>query len=62
MRSIKEILMSRDGMSEQEAIELINEAKKQFNTYIKDGDLAYAEGICGEYFGLEPDYLDEIMF
>lgn len=62
MRSIKEILMSRDGMSEQDAIDLINDAKEQFNIYIEEGDLTSAEDICSEYFGLEPDYLDEIMF
>ena len=62
MKSIKEVLMERDGMSEQDAIDLINEAKEQFSVYVQEGDLVMAEDICEEFFGLEPDYLDEIMF
>ena len=59
--SIKEVLMDRDGMSEGEAQELINDAEEAFNEYLSDGDIASAEQICLEYFGLEPDYLDEFM-
>ena len=57
--SITEILIRRDKMSVTEAATLLNEAKDQFNAYLDDGDLDLAEDICMEYFGLEPDYLDE---
>ena len=58
---IKEVLMSRDGMTEREAMELIAEAQEQFDEYLEAGEEEYAENICQEYFGLEPDYLDEFI-
>jgi hypothetical protein len=59
MKTIKEILMDRDGMSEIDAIDLINEAKKELKQRIDDGDLPF--DFCEEYFGLEPDYMFELM-
>lgn len=61
MKSIKEVLMERDGMSEVEAEELIFEARVALEVYLEDGDLELAENICEEFFNLEPDYLMEIM-
>ena len=58
--TIKEILMRRDGMSEYEADDLIEEAKESLQRCIDDGDIYSAEQICQEYFSLEPDYLDEL--
>ncbi len=60
-RSIKEILMDRDGMSAEDAEDLIEDAKEQLLEYIDAGDFEGAENICEEYFGLEPDYISEIM-
>ena len=57
--TIKEVLMWRDGMTSQEAIDLIDDAKEAFEEYLSEGDLDSAENICMEYFGLEKDYLDE---
>jgi len=48
-------------MSSEEADELIAEAREAFNEYLACGEMEYAEDICEEYFGLEPDYLDEFM-
>lgn len=53
--SIQQILMRRDGMSAGEAEELIQEARE-----------AVAEGqdpekVCYDYFGLEPDYIWELL-
>ena len=53
--SIKQILMRRDGMSADDAEELIAEARE-----------AVAEGqdpeeVCCDYFGLEPDYIWELL-
>ena len=59
--SIKEVLMNRDGMTEEEAEELIQEAKDQLACYLEDGDMDGAMDICEEFFGLEPDYIDELM-
>ena len=61
MESIKEVLIERDGMTEKDADELIAEAREQLMQYIEDGDMIAADDICMDYFGLEPDYLMEIM-
>jgi len=61
MESIKQILMKRDGMSKQEAEELIDEAKDQLQEYLFNEEMSLAEDICAEFFGLEPDYIDELL-
>ena len=61
MESIKQVLMRRDNLSSQDADILISEAREVLNEYIENDDMDSAYNICQEYFGLEPDYLDEIM-
>jgi len=61
MKSIKEVLMERDGLSEVEAEELILEARDALEVYLEDGDFFLADNICEEFFGLEPDYLMELI-
>ena len=61
MATIKEVLIRRDGMTSTEAEELINEAKEQLSYYLESGQMIEAEDICSEYFGLEPDYIDELF-
>jgi hypothetical protein len=57
---IADVLMKRDGMTLEEAQELIYEARTEANDRIWRGEDAY--DICEEYFGLEPDYLEELIF
>lgn len=57
--SIKEVLIARDGMEPEEADELIAECKNDLNVRLAEGEMPY--DICQEYFGLEPDYLDELI-
>jgi len=59
--SIKEVLMRRDGISALEAQDLINQAMEALQEYIASNDLEAAENVCEEYFGLEPDFLTELM-
>ena len=61
IESIKQILMRRDGMTEQEAKNLIIDAKATLQEYLDNNDFFAAEDICNEYFGLEPDYLMELL-
>ena len=61
MESIKEVLMRRDGMSSEEADEEIEEARGMMKEYLDEGDLDSASNICQEMFGLEPDYIQELM-
>jgi len=59
MGQIKNILMTRDGMTADEADELIQEAKDDLYERLANNELP--EDICQEWFGLEPDYMMEIL-
>lgn len=61
MENIKQILMRRDGMSAEEADLLITLAKEKLNGYLVEGDMFSADEVCMEFFGLEPDYLMELL-
>lgn len=60
-KTIKQVLIERDGMTAKEADELIENAKAQLQEYLEEGDFAGYENICEEFFGLEPDFLDELI-
>lgn len=59
MTNIKHVLMTRDGMTEQEADELIADARADLNERLEDGETPM--DICEEWFGLEPDYMFELI-
>lgn len=61
MKSIKEILMERDEISAEEADGLIEDAKEALKGYLEEGDIEEASNICEEYFGLEPDYIFQLI-
>ena len=62
MRRIIKILMERDDMTEAEATDLFNEGKEALDDCIERGALLEAEDITIDYFDLEPDYLEDILF
>ena len=59
MKTIKQVLMERDNMSEKQADELIELCKDDLNERLLIGENCY--DICEEWFGLEPDYLQELL-
>ena len=59
-KTIKEIIMKRDGYTSDQADSLINEAVDGMNDYLDEGDIDSADQVCMEYFGLDPDYLDKL--
>ncbi len=59
--SLKAVLMERDNLTESQALRKIAEAKKRLTRYFDTGNMEKAENICFEMFGLEPDYLFELM-
>ena len=62
MNEIVKILMRRDGLQEWEAEELYQEALEALRELVEnDGYLEDAEGIVKDYFGLEPDYLIDLL-
>ncbi len=61
MKSIKQILIKRDNMSEEDADSIIEEAKDQMYFLLEKGRINEAETVCEYYFGLEPDYLEDLI-
>lgn len=59
MGTIAEILIDKDNMSAKEADELIDLAKEDLFAKLDAGESA--DDICSEWFGLEPDYIDELI-
>jgi len=61
MNTLKRTIMERDGLSSAEANELIEEAREVLNERIAEGDFGAAEDVMMEYFGLEMDYIFDLM-
>ena len=53
--SLKSVIMLRDGLSSSEADDLINEAKEA----VADGE--NPEEVLEDFFGLEPDYIFDLL-
>jgi len=51
--------MDRDGMSAEDADDLISQARTDLHDRLENGEMPL--DICEEWFGLEPDYLDELV-
>ena len=62
--SIKEVLIRRDGMDPSDAEDLINEAREELLSFMDEGNFSYEDAaqVVEDYFGLEPDYLDDLIF
>ena len=56
MESLREVLMRRDGLSGEEADELIEEARSMVYEEGRD-----PEEVLREEFGLEPDYVFDLL-
>lgn len=52
--------MKRDGITENEAEDLIADAVAELNYRLANNEDAF--DICQEYFGIEPDYLIELLY
>jgi hypothetical protein len=62
MKRVLSILMERDGMSREEAVELIREYKVEFNKILNNGgSYDEAQTLMEDYFGLEPDYIEDFV-
>jgi hypothetical protein len=62
METIKSVLMRRDGLTEAAAESLINDARKDLsNRLINSIMYGDPEDICRDWFGLEEDYLIELI-
>lgn len=61
MTELKKVIMKKYDWNEQEADSSINEARTTLQEYLSEGDQESAYNICEEYFGLEPDYIMDLM-
>ena len=59
---IVETLMRRDNISREEAKEQVKAFKADLMEAIESGDYNYAHDMIMDDLGLEPDYLDELIF
>lgn len=62
MKSIKRILMERDGMDEFEAQDLIDAVREDLNFAMENNDYELAEDIMYGDLGLEMDYIFDLIF
>lgn len=58
---LEKVLMQRDGLTFEQAQEEIAEAKEILESYLEEGDHESAHDICSECFGLEPDYIFDVI-
>ena len=61
MKNLKETLMDMDNLTEKEANICITDAREIMYEYIECGDENAAQNICEELWGLEPDYLMDLI-
>ena len=58
--SIKTVLMNRDGLTESEAELEVKNAREEIMDLITEGESPM--DFCEDRWGLEPDYLEELIF
>ena len=59
MLEIVKVLMNRDGMTQDEAENLVAEAREDF--YANPDNYVDADDFMEDWFGLEPDYFFEVV-
>ncbi len=59
MKTIKEVLMERDEMTVKEADNEIEMCREDLHERLAEGEMPH--DICNEWFGLEPDYIEELL-
>ena len=59
MDDLTKTLMERDDLTREEAEEQISDCREELYQRLEEGEMPY--DICEEYFGLEPDYLMDLI-
>lgn len=62
MSEIKHILMKRDGITSEEADDIIDQTRAEIYEAISSGCADEVEDIMACNLGLEMDYIDELIF
>lgn len=61
MNKVVKILMERDGVSEEEAVDTVKQVKSEIYAAAESGDPDEVEDIMYSLLGLEMDYLFDIL-
>lgn len=59
--TILKILMERDGLSELNAENIIEDVSRQIEECVHHGDIDILEDIIADELGLEPDFLEYFL-
>lgn len=59
--TIVNILVRRDGISREEAEDIINNCQWELNNAFASGNIDEAEEIVEDWLGLEPEYLEAFL-
>ena len=63
MKEIVKILVRRDGISENEAWNIVEECKAEILVALDNGaGITEVEDIVADYLGLEPDYIMNLLY
>lgn len=62
MEHITDVLVRRDGITEEEAERQVADFREEIDDLIMEGDLEGIEDALMNDFGLEPDYLMDVLF
>ena len=62
MNAIQDTLIKRDGLTEAEAVDVMNATREEVYNAIYDGDFDLAEDIFTGDLGLEMDYIFDLLF
>jgi hypothetical protein len=57
--NLVDVLMRRDNLSEADATKEVKEARRELHERLAYGEMPF--DICEELFGLEPDYLLDLL-
>lgn len=61
MDNLKKVIKRKFGYTDVEADNQIAEARQILQAYLDEDDQESAFNVCEECFGLEPDYLEELI-
>lgn len=61
MKKVIEILMKRDNLTRQEAVDLVHDVQDMLEDAIANGDYDEAEEIMYSELGLEMDYIYDLI-
>ncbi len=61
MNKIVKILMKRDGLDEDDALDIVDNLKEEAEEMLERGDLLGIEELLRSDLGLEPDYIFDLI-